>query len=65
MTHEEVDNYENYLREAEKMVEKAAQAICDVPQNDVAVQRLWLDLNQTLSLIGRCINRSSYLRPIG
>jgi len=64
MTHEEVNNYENCLREAEKMVEKATQAMCDVPQTNESVQRIWSDLNQTLALIGGCIHRSYVLRPI-
>ena len=63
MSHEEVDQFESDLRDAEKNVEHAAQLMCDVPLATEELQELWGLLNNSLALIRDGIHKSYILRP--
>lgn len=63
MSHEEVDKFEESLRNAEKNVETAAQLMSDTPLDNEELRELWGLLNNTLSLIRESIHNAYILRP--
>lgn len=59
MTDEEVNKFEELLREAEAKVEEAGRMICNVP----GCGDIWRKCNDAVEAIGAPIHQSYRLRP--
>ena len=65
MTHEDVDKFEECLRNAQSSVEEAAQKMADSPTMTDASGKMWSNLHKALSIIEDCIHGAYMLRPEG
>ena len=63
MTHQEVNDMEDSLRDAERSVERAAQLMSSCPMLTPESGSIWGKLNHVLCLIGECIHGAYVLRP--
>ena len=61
MTHEQVDEIENKLRQAQKLVEECGAAICDEREN--GAPDTWDRMTATANDIGDIIHELYVLRP--